>query len=204
MTQIPLGNLMSHAVLVIVVLGACSGNGDGPTTSASTATTPVTSTTADTVTTTSTEATTRSTSADEAEQAVFDAYRGYFDAILAANDPPDQSHPALRQFATGEAFQSVFEAAQGNRLAGRALRLPENSRTEHRAEVISIEGDQATVRDCAVDDGLVVSIETGEVLNDEVTTRLVTGTLVMDQGQWKVSNTSVEQSWEGVAGCAAG
>lgn len=201
MTHSSLRRLVLHAVPVVVVLGACSGNGEGPTTSGTTATTPVTSTTADT-TTTSTQATIAP--AEEADQAVLEAYQGYFDAILAANDPPDQFHPALRQFATGEAFQSVFEAAQGNRLAERALRLPENPRTEHRAEVISIEGEQATVRDCAVDDGLVVSIETGEVLNDEVTTRLVTGTLVMDEGQWKVSNTSVEQSWEGVAGCAAG
>jgi hypothetical protein len=203
MTQSPLRRRTAHGVLVLVVLGACSDSGDGPTTSATTTTAPALSTSADR-TTTSTEVTTTTAPDDEAEEAVLDAYQGYFDAILAANDPPDQFHPALRQFATGEAFQSVFEAAQGNRLAERALRLPENSRTEHRAEVISIEGEQATVRDCAVDDGLVVSIETGEVLNDEVTTRLVTGTLVMDEGQWKVSNTSVEQSWEGVAGCAAG
>lgn len=201
MTHSPLRHLMRHAVLVMVALGACSGSGDGPTTSGSTATSSVTSTTADT-TATSTEATTTTAPADAAEQAVLEAYQGYFDAILAANDPPDQFHPALRQFATGEAFQSVFEAAQGNRLAGRALRLPESSMTEHRAEVISIEGEQAMVRDCAVDDGLVVDIKTGEVFNDEVATQLRTATLVQEEGSWKVSFTKLEQRWEGIAGCA--
>jgi len=184
----------------MVVLGACSGSGEGPTTSGTTAA-PVTSTTADS-TTTSTEATTTTAPADKAEQAVLKAYQGYFDAILAANDPPDQFHPALRQYATGEAFQSVFEAAQGNRLAGRALRLPENSRTKHRAEVISIEGEQAAVRDCAIDDVLVVNIETGEVLNDEVATQLRTATLVREESSWKVSFTKLEERWEGIAGCA--
>lgn len=201
MTRSPLRHLMSHAVLVIVVLGACSGSGEGPTTSDTTATAPVTPTTADR-TTTSTEATTTTAPANEAEQAVLDAYKGYFDAILAANDPPDQFHPALRQYATGEAFQSVFEAAQGNRLAGRALRLPESSRTEHRAEIVSIEGEQATVRDCAIDDVLVVNIGTGEVVNDEVATQLRTATLVREEGSWKVSFTKLEQRWEGIAGCA--
>ena len=200
MTQSPLRRLVLHAVPLMVVLGACSGSGEGPTTSGTTAA-PVTSTTADS-TTTSTEATTTTAPADKAEQAVLKAYQGYFDAILAANDPPDQFHPALRQYATGEAFQSVFEAAQGNRLAGRALRLPENSRTEHRAEVISIEGEQAAVRDCAIDDVLVVNIETGEVLNDEVATQLRTATLVREESSWKVSFTKLEERWEGIAGCA--
>lgn len=200
MTHGSLRRLMLHAVPVVVVLGACGGSGEGPTTSRTTASAPVTSTTADS--TTSTESTTTIAPADEAEQAVLEAYRGYFDAILAANDPPDQFHPALRQHATGEAFQSVFEAAQGNRLAGRALRLPESSRTEHRAEVVSIEGEQATVRDCAIDDVLVVNIGTGEVVNDEVATQLRTATLVREEGSWKVSFTKLEQRWEGIAGCA--
>jgi hypothetical protein len=72
----------------------------------------------------------------------------------------------------------VFEAAQANRVSGEALRLPPNSISEHRAEVISIEGDQATVRDCAIDDGLVVKLDTGEVLDDDVLTTLATATKV--------------------------
>ncbi len=141
-------------------------------------------------------------SADPVLEEVLTAYLGYWQAILEANDPPDEFHPALERYATGEAFESVFEAAQTNRLAGRALLLPEDSVSEHRAEVISIEGDTATVRDCAIDDGLVVDVETGEVVNDDVVTRLATGTLRRVDGQWKVATTRVEQSWEGVAGCA--
>lgn len=100
------------------------------------------------------------------EAAVLDAYQGYWDAIRQANDPPDETHPALRRHATGEAYESVFNAAQTNRLAGRALRLPENSVSEHQAEVVSVDGDTATVRDCNINDGLVVDVVTGEVVND--------------------------------------
>lgn len=146
--------------------------------------------------------TTEQPSAEQA--AVLDAYQGYWNAILEANDPPSEQHPALGRFATGEAFESVFEAAQTNRLAGRALRLPADSISEHRAEVTSIDGDTAAVRDCAIDDGLVVDVESGDVVNDEVVTRLATGTLQRVDGQWKVATTRVEESWQGVAGCALG
>lgn len=187
------------AVVALVVLSACGRNETAapPTT---TTTTPAPSSSLGTTTTT--EATTTTVSVDATEQAVLAAYDGYFDAILKANDPPDQSSPVLREYATGEAFQSVFEAAQANRLAGRSLRLPEGSVTEHRAEVISIEGGEATVRDCAVDDVLVVRTDTGEVLNDAVATQLRTATLIQEEGSWKVSFTELEERWEGIAGCA--
>lgn len=143
-----------------------------------------------------------SPSDDAVAQKVIDAYLGYWDAIRAANDPPNENHPDLKRFATGDAYESVFDAAQTNRLAGRALRLPDDSISEHRVEVVSIDNDEAIVRDCSVNDGLVVDIDTGEVVNDEVVTRLATGRLRRADGVWKVATTKVERTWEGVAGCA--
>jgi len=147
-------------------------------------------------------ASTPTTPVDVDKQAVLAAYQGYFRAILAANDPPNQFDPGLRRYATGAAFKSVFRAAQANRLAGHALRLPARSKTAHRATVLSIESEDATVRDCNVDDGLVVNLADGQVLNDDVTTRLVTASLKRTEGAWKVARTTVDQSWQGVAGCA--
>ena len=136
------------------------------------------------------------------EQAVLDAYQGYWRAVVAANDPPDERNPLLRQFATGEAFESVFKAAQANRLEGRVLRAPPNSRTEHRAVVVSMTSSEATVRDCAIDDIQVIRLATGEVVNDKVATQLRTANLRREDGAWKVSFTKLEQRWEGIAGCA--
>jgi hypothetical protein len=142
----------------------------------------------------------QASSADE--QAVLAAYQGYWQALLAANNPPDEFHPALRQYATGAALESVVNAARANRAARQAVRLPPDSVYAHRAEVVSIQGDTATVRDCAIDDGVVVNLDNGAVVNDEVMTRLATADLVREQGTWKVSYTKVEQTWKGVAGCA--
>jgi len=186
-----LGAYRGWAVLLVCAamgLSACGGGKDKaspPTTSSTTTSTAVTSTTT------------------VEEKAVLDAYQGYWKAILAANDPPDQFNPDLKKYATGDAYTSVFNAAQANRVQGHALRLPPDSRSRHDAKVMSVANGQATVSDCAVDDGLVVNIATGEVLNNEVTTRRVTATLLLVEGAWKVSTTHTEESWKGVAGCAA-
>lgn len=139
---------------------------------------------------------------DPEEAAVRAAYEGYWRAILAANDPPDQFHPDLARYATGEAFESVFQAAQANRLTGRILRLPENSITEYRIDEVDIDGDSAQVWGCTIDDGLVIDAETGDVLDDDIVTFRVSATLTRENGTWKVSHSESEESWEGVAGCA--
>lgn len=148
------------------------------------------------------EATTPDSAVPAEEQAVLDAYQSYWRAYYDANDPPDQGNPVLREFATGEAFDSVFMSTQANRLAGRALRLPDESISLHDARVLTLDGEQATVEDCSVDDGQVVELSTGTVLDDDIVSRHSTAELVVERGQWKVARTSVQQTWEGVAGCA--
>jgi hypothetical protein len=200
--------LWRGAVIVIAALAAfgCDGSSDQPTASPSEPVSAAGSTT-DSVdesspTPPAPTASPSERATDPVAEAVLDAYQGYWDAILAANDPPDENHPGLKRYATGAAYESVFNAAQTNRLAGRALRLPTNSVSGHRVEVVSIDGDTARVRDCTVNDGLVVDVDTGDVVNDEVVTRLATGRLRRVDGLRKVATTTVEQTWEGVAGCA--
>lgn len=172
------------------VLAACSDDG-----------TPATSSETSTTTTSVTASTT--TTVRDVESDVLEAYQGYWRAILEANDPPDQSAPVLRRYATGEAFQAVFDATQANRVQNRAIRLPEPSVTEHRAEVLEVDATSATVRDCAIDDSMVVDLATGQVIDAAVVTRLGTAELVVEDGDWKVARTTVEETHQGVAGCAA-
>lgn len=96
----------------------------------------------------------------------------------------------------------MFDAVQANRLGGRAIRLPKGSVSRRDIDIVSVEADRVTVRDCSVDDALVVDVGSGEVLDDDVVTRLAVGELVVEDGSWRVSFTRVEQTWEGVAGCA--
>ncbi|HRW42149.1 MAG TPA: hypothetical protein P5193_11430, partial [Microthrixaceae bacterium] len=63
-------------------------------------------------------------------------------------------------------------------------------------------GDRAVVQECVVDDGLVVSRDTGEVVDDSVSTHNVQAEMLRVDGVWKVSEARLLQQFEGVAGCA--
>ncbi|MDQ3573448.1 MAG: hypothetical protein M3404_00750 [Actinomycetota bacterium] len=145
------------------------------------------------------------TSDNERErQAVIDAVLGFSRVAHEANDPaPNPDHPELAVYATDRAREGVARAARENQAKGIGVRKPPNSRTQDKVEVLSFDGGTATARDCSVDDGLVVELGTGRVLNADVVTRLETVFLVKENGRWKVSATQVEQKWSGIAGCAA-
>ncbi len=73
--------------------------------------------------------------------------------------------------------------------------------------MISIDGDTAVVRDCAVDDSVLVDMGTGRVVDGEGKVETVLYTVVLVRtgldAPWKVSFTKAEQRWDGVTGCAA-
>ena len=183
------------ATLPLLLL-SCGGNGDNGNAADTTTREPRT-----TVPTGRSERPTSST-VSSSEAAVLDAYLGYWRAYQRANDPPDQFHPDLRRYATGDVYNAVFSTTQANRLSRRALRPRGDAGSQHRAEVVSVTGDEAVVRDCSVDDLLVVDIDSGQVLDDRVVTRLGTATLRLEDGLWKVAATTVQETWPGVGGCA--
>lgn len=195
------------------LLVAC--NGDDSTDAAST-TTPADSTAtsssrpATSSTTTSTTpptATSSSTSgtggANAAEQEVIDRYVAYWDARTAANTGvPNPADPALAEFATGEQLQAVVAETQANLDGGFAFRAADQPANFRDVRVVSIEGDAAVVQECVVDDGLVVRRDTGEIINDSVTTQSVRGEMRRVDGEWRLAAATVIQFWEGVTGCA--
>lgn len=137
------------------------------------------------------------------EEEILAAWRGYGDALDEVyRGTPDPDSPLLAEYTTGQTLENIRAAAARNREEGITTALPEDSVSEEWPEVVSVNGDTATVRSCEVDDGLLVIAETGEVLDDDVVTYLIGATLVREGGRWKVSYDSVEDEWEGVAGCA--
>ncbi len=136
-------------------------------------------------------------------QEILDRYTGYWDARFAANTgTPYPADPALAEYATGAQLDAVIAETQANLDEGRAFR--ENPDPVHYREVtiVSVDGDRAEVQECVVDDRLVINRDTGDVLNGDVATHNVSGTLRRVDGVWRVSGTSLVQLWEGVAGCA--
>jgi hypothetical protein len=139
---------------------------------------------------------------ERVEQEVLAAYLAGWEAKHRSNDPPDPEFPALGETHTGPALEQVVENRKAFQLSGRVGRFPTNSVANREAEVISLEADEATVRDCSVDDSQIVIAATGEVVNDLVATALFEGSMVVDDGRWKLQSLTVVDEWDGVAGCA--
>ena len=196
-------------VALVLALAGCSDD-DSDTAASSTTTADRTSTTASTsstsrdTTTTTTEATPVTTApGTTAEQEVIDRYVGYWNARFNANaGVPNPDDPALRDFATGRQLDAVVAETQSNLDSGVAFERAAEPHNIQRVTVVEIDGDRAVVQECVVDDGLVVSRDTGEVVDDSVSTHNVQAEMLRVDGVWKVSEARLLQQFEGVAGCA--
>ncbi len=139
---------------------------------------------------------------EQVEQEVLAAYLASWEAWDAATDPANPELPGLAETSTGPALKAAVDQIAAWRASGRVAHDPEDSISEHRAEVVSVDGQEATVRDCSIDDGLVVIAATGEVVNDAIETIDFEASMVIEAGRWKLSSLKVVESWEGVGGCA--
>lgn len=209
----PPGGRVAHPVLsAIVLLGVvagtlagCSDAGDEANASSSSTTS---SSTTSTTTTTTTEQTTSSSTSPEDDAAALEAeitdrYLAFWEARFDANtEPVNPNDPRLAELATGAQLDNVVEETKQRADAGLALRRPEDSLTERRPRVVELDGDEATIQDCAINDSIVYRVDTGEVIDDSVVTRSVSATMRLVDGQWRLAATRELQKWEGVAGCA--
>ena len=196
-------------VALVLALAGCSDD-DSDTAASSTTAADRTSTTASTSSTSrdttpiTTEATPVTTApGTTAEQEVIDRYVGYWNARFNANaGVPNPDDPALRDFATGRQLDAVVAETQSNLDSGVAFERAAEPHNIQRVTVVEIDGDRAVVQECVVDDGLVVSRDTGEVVDDSVSTHNVQAEMLRVDGVWKVSEARLLQQFEGVAGCA--
>lgn len=188
----------------MLVLGACSGDDDdrvlGTTTTSTTSSTTATSEPTSTTSSTTSEST--DPGSDEEVQ-ILDRYLAFWEARFEANtDPVNPDDERLADLATGAQLDNVREETRKRAEAGLALRRPEDSITERRPRIVKIDGDVATIQDCAINDGIVYRVSTGEVIDDSVATRSVSATMRRVDGRWRLESARELQKWEGVAGCA--
>ncbi len=175
----------------VLAPAACGGDGNADEeASASTteASEPTDATVAATTTTLSPEA--------EVESAIA-AYDAMINRIVQAPDPND---PEIAQRATGANLETVESGFAQLVALGQHGQPGPNRRTTVLRTVVS--GDQATVDVCEVDDGLLINTATGEVIDDDVVTRLVVISLERVDGTWLVARIEpTNSSWEGVTDC---
>ena len=194
---------LGTSLVVMVLLGAaCDSGDDDAAGGAGSDADRTTTTVAEAATTILPETTT--TAAPTPEEEVLATYQGYWAAVNDAFSPPEVNpeSPGLRQYATGDVLPGIVKSAEDARAESHVVRIPEGGQYSHRAEVLSIEDNTATVRDCNIDDSVLETAGTGEVLDDEVSTKLYVAMLVREDGQWKVAVLDRANGWEGVAGCA--
>lgn len=199
-------HLWSLLVAVVLVAVACSdddsvtpatstGLGQSPTEPSATIGSPTTG-----------PATTSASSApsgQSVEDEIIARYIGYWNARFDANSgTPNPDDPALREYATGAQLDAVLAETQANLDQGLAFRRAANPAEIQRVTVLQVNRDRAIVQECVVSDGVIIRRDSGEIVNDEVSTHNVRGEMQRVQGVWRVSAAQLVQRWEGVAGCA--
>lgn len=184
--------VLAGTLTVLLVMAACSDDESvaEPTTSRR-------STHAETPTSTT------STTAPSVEEQLIERYQAFWDARFEANqEPVNPDHPGLREYATGAQLDNVLEETRQNAEDGIAFRRPANSVAESRVRVLEINGREATLQECVVNDGVVYEVATGEVVDDAVVSQSVRATMRRVEDVWKLADTRLLQEWEGAAGCA--
>lgn len=141
---------------------------------------------AGTTTTTTSAVTTTTASADED---VLGAYELFWDGYLQAADPMNPEHPVLADVATGDQLRQLRSAFLARLSAGEVIR----GELETAPEVIDVEAEAATVRDCYLDRTGIYDAASGERKDVESGIRhLVTVSLVRESGRWKVASITRE------------
>jgi hypothetical protein len=160
--------LLVGAVLVAVVLSACSSD-ESPS--------------ADQPGETTTTSAAPTTTLDPQAAAVA-GYRAFWQAFLAAADPMNPEDPRLAEHATGEQLAAVRKSFLAAKAAGNVIR----GSLDLAPKVVSADATTVVVRDCYGDGTGLYSAATGVRQDKETTQRVqVTATVTLVEGVWKVS-----------------
>ena len=128
------------------------------------------------------------------------AYLAYWEMLVRLSAAPDENDLAISQRSTGQAEDEVKQGLTRLRTDGLAARTG----PAYRHEVISVEvrADEAQVRDCSVDDSVVIAVATGDEVGGGTTaTGLIEAGLRRVDGAWKVERVDTVESWTGERSC---
>ncbi len=188
----------------VAVLASCSSGSSEANVPATTAAPPIVTTIVTTTATASPTTTAPPTTTTlSPEAAVLAAYHEYRAAQRSLLMEPDLSSPTFDSLMTGRQRDRIRQRAQ-EYLDGRyRLRLPADSIARLNATVEKVAGTDAVLVVCSVDDTYLEHLDTGEEERFPLQTYLLRVDLLIDDGRWKVENSTIDRTWDGVAGCAA-
>lgn len=132
---------------------------------------------------------TTTTASSNIDAAVLDGYRAYWAAYVKAGDPMNPEDPQLQAHATGPALETVVKAFVALKSAGKVVR----GQVDLAPRVINVDGETASVHDCYGDNTGVYDASTGAREDKPTGQRhLVTATMRLDNGTWKVERLADE------------
>ena len=178
------------AGVVVVGGGGCGGDDDEESTGST-----ASSTTAAPTTTLDEET--------RKEEAATRTLLDYYDAYQQATaEPVNPQHAKLQALVTGEHRLVVTRNLEERQANGEAVRLPASTQSRHDIRSAKLQPDGSVeIVDCQVDDSIVYEVETGEVVDDDVVTKLVIGSMWFEGGSWKLAFSEISEAWPGVGAC---
>jgi hypothetical protein len=176
---------------VVLVGGACGGD-DGDDETADT-----------TAATTTTAPTTTLDEETQKEEAATAAYLMYDDAFFkAAAHPVSPELPELQDLVTGNQQALVTRNLEQLQANGQAVRLPAPSQVRQEPKLVELQADGSVeITSCEVDDSVVYEVATGDVINDDVVTNLISTTMVNQNNAWKLAFSERTKRWPGTVEC---
>lgn len=142
------------------------------------------------------------TGSDDASR-VASAYRNALDVFEASLMSPSDGSDRLAAWWAGPALAATTGEVNAWAGFGHALRLPEPTLRAIEVVSVTVEGEEASLRACVVDDGQTVDVATGSVLDAQVTTTLEDVTLQRNPSGWVVTKRARVRQSDGVTSCDA-
>lgn len=144
-----------------------------------------------------TSSSTTTTTSPEAE--VEAAYLAYRDMVTRLLESPDPDDPEIAERTRDQ--NEVFLVERLTTLVDQGQHLRFGPDYSYEVLSVSIDGDEAVVRDCTVDDAQTVSTENGDVVSEGTTTELLEATLRRDAEKWQVVTIDGVGHWDGAVTC---
>ncbi len=166
-------------------------------------------TTAAAPTTTTTAEPTTTTAAPTEEEIVVQTVEDMWLMLKTVSAAPDPNNPELAKYLTGEQLQRSQGVLAEWQSKGYAVVDGPNQRWEHRPKLSSLEGDAASLEDCATDDGWLIRPAANgvpaELVDGTELVALWSISMVREDGVWKVSDLTRADVWySGDPGCVPG
>jgi len=195
-------------IAVAVLASSCSSDtANSSSTTASTSSAPTTTArpassappaTSPPATATTPEPTAPTGTDEEQIRATIDTYWAEWTRAIAIGDAES---PALYGVLTGDAHAKVLREMQKKAALGQVAPRSSGGPVPHSTLSVAISGDEAVVRECVVDDAVLMDATTGATLNNLIESLVLEKTMVRVAGVWKISSSAEIRKVEGETRC---